>query len=195
MEFISGIYAVTHNATGKTYVGASRNIPRREYEHFRDLHLGKHHCKAMQSDFNDSASGNSAVSFRVVQYCPESELVEREQFHIDAIEPIYNNNKAGGGCYKVTDAMRRERSERMKGKQIRSVGTFETPWGSFPSSLKAAEASNGLMSQGMVWNACRKPETVITRLAYAKSAYLKKHFTKDVIGTCWSSLNFGFIAN
>ena len=190
----SGIYAITHIDTGAVYVGASTNIRSRKYNHFRKLHLNKHHCKELQNDFNESAIGNNAVSFEVLEYCERTALADREKFHIDAADVVYNTpTHAGSGCFEVSEDRRDIMRDKLTGAQIRHVGTYILPWGSFSSSVKAAKASKGMMSQAGVYNNCTKPETEITPFAYAKSRYLHTNFDESVIGETWAKLGFGFI--
>lgn len=190
----SGIYIIEHVPTGKTYVGASSNLKKRRYTHLRSLHLGKSHNTEMLLDYKDSAIGNSAIDFRVIEYCGIDQLSDRERFQIDALKPDYNHNAGGGGYHDVTDEFRETMRKRLTGKQIRKVGTFVTPFGIFPSSLSASDASDGLISQSAVWNACRKSNIVITRNSYSKSAYLQNNHDESVVGKTWAELGFGFSA-
>lgn len=190
----SGIYIIEHIPTGKTYIGASSNLKQRRYTHLRSLHLSQAHNTEMLIDYQDSAIGNSAIDFRVIEYCDIDQLNEREKFQIDALKPDYNNNIGGGGCHDVTDEFREMMRKRLTGKQIRKVGTFVTPFGIFPSSLSAADFTQGLISQGALWKVCRKSSTVITRHAYTHSAYLQKHHDESVVGKTWAEIGFGFSA-
>jgi group I intron endonuclease len=193
----TGIYSLSLN--GKVYIGASQNLKSREYHHFRELHLDSHHIPALQADFNQVAaiSGNSAVSFEVLEYCSLEQLHEREDFHIETtkpIKPVYNSKRAGGGLRVITDASRAKSAARLKGKQMRYDGDFITPWGVFQSSIRAASASEVAISQFAVWKACKNPDITITRLAYAKSRYLSYHYDESVIGKTWRDIGFSFIA-
>ena len=47
----SGIYKITNDRTGETYIGQSRNIGRRIKDHKNELKQGTHHNKGMQSDY------------------------------------------------------------------------------------------------------------------------------------------------
>lgn len=191
----SGIYIITHRDTGKSYVGASSNLPKREYHHFRALHLGNHYCEEMLVDFQTTGTGNTAMEFCVLEYCPNDKLTDREQAHIDALQPVYNRNCAGGGLRTVSDNEREKMRKRWIGKQMRNVGTFQTPWGSFTSSAQASREVDGLISQPAIWNVCTKSEKVITRLAFGKSRYLMQNFDESVVGKTWADLGFDFVPN
>ncbi|KQY14436.1 hypothetical protein [Rhizobium sp. Root482] len=186
----TGIYSLTVN--GKTYIGASQNLKSRVYHHKRDLHLNRHHVPAMQCDFNELNCGNSAISFSVLEYCNFDQLRDREQFHIDTKGPDYNIRAAGGGVRVITDEARENSRKRLTGKQMRYDGDFCTPFGVFPSSYQAATASDVPMSQPAIWNACKRPDTTITRSAYMRSRYLKHNHDESVIGKTWRELGFSF---
>ncbi len=47
----SGIYKITNDRTGETYIGQSKNIERRISDHENELRQGTHHNKGMQSDY------------------------------------------------------------------------------------------------------------------------------------------------
>jgi group I intron endonuclease len=190
----SGIYIFEHLPTGKQYVGASSNLKRRKYQHLRSLHLGYSHNEEMQIDFQQSAIGNSAMDFRVIEYCEVAELGAREKSYIEAINPAYNVNVGGGGIREVSDNFREQMRKRLTGVQIRKVGTFITPFGEFPSSAAVAQSS-GLISQAAAWNACRKSSTEITRNAFVKSAYLQANFDENVVGKTWAEIGFSFVSD
>jgi group I intron endonuclease len=188
----TGIYSLTLN--GKVYVGASQNLKSREYHHLRELHMDCHHVPALQAEFNEVASGNSAVSFEVLEYCDFDQLHEREDFHIETKRPDYNSKRAGGGLRIITDESRAKSAARLKGKQMRYDGDFICPHGVYQSSIRAAQASEVTISQFAVWKACKFPETVITKLAYGKSLYLQSLHDRSVIGKTWADLGFNFVA-
>jgi group I intron endonuclease len=189
-----GIYELTHIDTGRTYIGASQSMKSRDYHHLRRLHLGHHEVPLLQADFNESASGNTAISIAVLEYCTFDQLGEREDFHIKAKERAYNSSKGGGGLRIVTDEHREKMRKRLTGKQMHFTGYYQTPWGVFPSTIKAAAACPIGISSASIWNACKTPEKVISAFAYAKSLYLQANYDKSVIGNTWADLGFSFEA-
>lgn len=190
-----GIYQFIHVDTGRSYIGASSNLKRRKYHHFRSLHLGYAKTTEMLIDYQNSAVGNSAMEFRVLEYCDHSKLVEREQAQIDAHKPEYNTRRGGAGIRIPSEEFKEKQRQRWTGRQMRVVGVFTTPWGEFSSSNAAAEAIDGLISQPAVWTSCTRSDKVITRNSWSKSAYLQKHHDESVVGTTWAELGFGFKAD
>lgn len=78
----SGIYAITHAADGRAYVGSAKNLKKREGQHLRLLAAGKHHSTKLQNAWNKY--GAQAFCFSVLEYVPDvTLLVLREQEWID----------------------------------------------------------------------------------------------------------------
>ena len=86
---VSGIYRIRCLVSGKLYVGSSKIIKSRWYQHRRDLRLGKHASPRLQRAWNKH--GEAAFVFEVIEECDVDALFIREQFHIDALKPDYNS--------------------------------------------------------------------------------------------------------
>jgi group I intron endonuclease len=78
---ISGIYAITHNESGRRYIGSAANIYLRWECHKSDLRKGRHTNTHLQRLWNKS--GQDAFSFVVIEECPREFLLDREQVHIN----------------------------------------------------------------------------------------------------------------
>ncbi|MCZ4089060.1 hypothetical protein [Sinorhizobium psoraleae] len=168
-------------------------MKKRRYNHYRELHLGNHHNEGLQIAYNQSATGNNAVEFKVLELCDADALIDRERAYISALKPEFNHYDAGGGNFVVTDEFREKQRKRLIGKQLRKVGDFVTPWGTFPSSCAASKAIDNLISQPGIWLVCSNPEKIINRVAWAKSRYLQTHFDETVIGKSWKDIGFDLI--
>lgn len=59
-----GIYAIVHNLTGRTYVGQSRNIEKRQRQHLHGLETGIHHNWRLQRDWDESSF--NPYTFKVI---------------------------------------------------------------------------------------------------------------------------------
>lgn len=77
----SGIYAIVHAESGKTYIGSSGDIRRRWAEHRRALGQGRALCKPFQNAWNKY--GEAAFDWGVIEFCDGSLLLSREQHYID----------------------------------------------------------------------------------------------------------------
>lgn len=117
----SGIYTITNTANGKRYVGSSHNARQRWWQHTSSLDLGKHHSRYLQRAWNKY--GAESFCFDVLEYVPENQLIEREQYWIDTLRAAnprygYNISPTAGRTagVKASDETRRKQSETRKGK-------------------------------------------------------------------------------
>jgi len=89
-----GIYEIRNTATGRVYIGATKNFSSRMYTHIRKLGTNQHPCKAMQEDWNEA--GASVFEFRMVRCVEDAELLrEAENEVLIAIgkeTPVYNTH-------------------------------------------------------------------------------------------------------
>jgi group I intron endonuclease len=92
---ISGIYKIQSKKKPKRfYIGSSYNIQRRWKDHIRYFERGTHHSKKFQQHFDKY--GIEDLEFSVIIGCPKEELIEQEQFFLDALKPYFNVNPKAG---------------------------------------------------------------------------------------------------
>lgn len=81
-EIRTGVYCIRNKANGKVYVGsAALSLKMRLYEHRRCLVAGKSHNKYLQKSWDKY--GADAFEFLILERCPVSECVGREQYWMD----------------------------------------------------------------------------------------------------------------
>jgi predicted GIY-YIG superfamily endonuclease len=95
----SGIYQLKSKTNGKIYIGSSRNIKGRIYEHLNQLKKLKHDNKYLQNHINKYGIDDLEIS--VVEYCSISKLLEREQFHMDNLNAEFNLVPAVGSPKRI----------------------------------------------------------------------------------------------
>lgn len=92
----SGVYRWVHKDSGKSYIGSSSMLNVRFRQYFNHSYLSSSKrgasliCKALlKYDY---------VGFRleILEYCPSSIVLDREQFFIDKFQPEYNILKVAG---------------------------------------------------------------------------------------------------
>lgn len=83
----SGIYKITNNLTGKCYIGSSKDIDKRWYDHTRELNLNIHTNPKMQHSWN--YYGGHEFTFLLLEEVEplQEKLFEREQYYLDLIKP------------------------------------------------------------------------------------------------------------
>lgn len=90
----SGIYMWNNLLTDKIYIGSAQDIKRRLTFYYSTSSLKKetsmHISRALLK------YGYSSFSLSILEYCSVENLIEREQFYIDLLEPGYNICKTAG---------------------------------------------------------------------------------------------------
>lgn len=89
-EVTCGIYEIRHAATGRLYIGSSKDIEARWRKHLSDLRLGRHVNSALQKDFQRSPH----LGFRIVRVTSERGLLAAERSVIESCShlDLYNEN-------------------------------------------------------------------------------------------------------
>ena len=90
-----GVYCFTNTKNGKTYIGSSYNLRRRFYDYFNlnTLRARRHRIIIYNALLK---YGHSNFTLEILEYCNESNLLERETHYIRLLNPSYNILKQGG---------------------------------------------------------------------------------------------------
>jgi group I intron endonuclease len=84
----SGVYAIEQLGKDRFYIGSSQAIYKRWYEHRHRLVAGNHHSPYLQHVWNKC--GEDAFEFYILEECDKSNLLLREQAHLDTFKPVFN---------------------------------------------------------------------------------------------------------
>lgn len=98
-----GIYKVTNLINGKCYVGQSKNIQRRFWEHRCISHEGNKNLRKDLIQF-----GKENFSYDVIEECSIEQLDEKEKFWISKINPEYNTYNGGKAAFSVSEHIREQ---------------------------------------------------------------------------------------
>lgn len=91
-----GIYKIENKINNKIYIGQSKNIRSRIYNHKKRLALGNHYNLHLQESYNKH--GLNCFNFETIEYCAEDSLNEREIFWIKKLDTFNNGyNLTEGG--------------------------------------------------------------------------------------------------
>ena len=90
----SGVYTITHIASGKQYVGSTLDFQKRFVSHRWHLNRGTHRSPQLQAAWNKY--GVDGFVFAPVLECTPDERVSREQDFLDSLNPRYNTCKVAG---------------------------------------------------------------------------------------------------
>ena len=110
MPKASGVYAIRHLGSGKRYVGSSVNLHDRARRHLDALRNGTHHSARLQAAWK--RHGEDSFELGILELCTVTELLEREQFHLE-VQSAYNVLPIARSSlgYKHTLATRRKMCE------------------------------------------------------------------------------------
>lgn len=116
------VYSITNTTNGDRYVGSSVSVNRRRQAHFRLLRSGDHENERLQRAWRKY--GENAFSFSILEEVSATDLIAREQAHIDHPSSVYNLNKEAGfppslrGCVRShSEATRKKISASKTGKK------------------------------------------------------------------------------
>jgi group I intron endonuclease len=125
-----GIYKITNKLNNKCYIGQSKDIKRRFYEH-KLLH--RNETLSLKRALKKYGVEN--FSFEVLEETSIEELNEREIYYIAQIKPAYNRTLGGQG------AKGHEVSVEVRNKLVEKGKLF---WERLPSGTKARIIENNL---------------------------------------------------
>lgn len=91
---MSVIYKIQNLCNGNIYVGSALNYPQRRKNHLSKLKNHKHHSQYLQNAWNKYGEQN--FIFEILEYCIKENLIEREQYYIDTLNPKYNICRIAG---------------------------------------------------------------------------------------------------
>lgn len=86
----AGIYEIRNLVTNDFYIGSSKSLYNRCYDHFNALKNKKHHNTHLQRSWNKY--GRENFKFNVLLLCHNLELITNEQKFIDDLKPQFNKN-------------------------------------------------------------------------------------------------------
>ena len=112
------IYKIINTVNNKIYVGSALNFNLRKNSHLGYLRKNTHINKHLQSAYNKH--GEDSFIFEVIEDCNKEDLLKREQFYIDTLNPEYNICKIAGSKlgWKTPQITKDRISKANKGKII-----------------------------------------------------------------------------
>lgn len=108
---LSGIYKIENTINGKFYIGSAVDLKEREYEHFRRLFKNNHCNILLQNSFNKYKK--ESFIFEILEFCDKKDLILKEQYYIDSLNPIFNICKIAGNRLGVKH--KEESKEKLRG--------------------------------------------------------------------------------
>lgn len=91
----TGIYKITNKLTNYFYIGSSKNIEKRWKDHISKLRNNNHVNIILQRSFNKYSKDNFHIE--IIEKCNINELLMKEQYYLDELNPYYNISKYAKG--------------------------------------------------------------------------------------------------
>lgn len=122
---LSGIYLIKNFITNEIYIGSSKNIKKRLYQHKFMLRRNIHSNKKLQNSWNKY--NEVSFTFEIIDLIEIEKLTKTEQFYLDKLNPEYNIRKIAENNYgyKMSEESKLKMSMSQKGKS-KSPMTSET---------------------------------------------------------------------
>ncbi len=117
----SGVYAIQCLANGKSYVGSTENLVRRQVEHFRLLRRIRHSNSYLQNAWN--RYGENTFIFVILKYCSKRSLLKCEQSFIDKMNTYecgfnLRPKAASNSGWKASSEQRKNMGKGNKGREF-----------------------------------------------------------------------------
>lgn len=93
-----GVYKIRNIINNKCYIGSSIVIEERWKRHKKDLRSNKHHSIVLQRAYNKY--GIDSFEFSIVELTDNCKCIEREQYYLELLEPVYNIARFAGAPTK-----------------------------------------------------------------------------------------------
>ena len=117
----SGIYRWTNLVNGSTYIGSAIDLTNRFYSYYNLDHLAK-----VKMVINRALKkySHSNFSLEILEYCAKSDVIVREQYYFDLLNPEYNIFQVAGSSLGFKHSL--ETLEKLSALQTGRVLSEET---------------------------------------------------------------------
>ena len=112
------IYKITNKINEHDYIGSAISFIKRKYYHIYDLKNNKHHSCILQNSWNKYGEDN--FIFEIIEEVNKEDLLIREQYYIDLLNPKFNIARIAGSPIGVkhTKEARANMSKAHLGKKL-----------------------------------------------------------------------------
>ena len=118
----SGIYKISALDYKYVYIGSASDLYKRFHRHLSQLIKNKHENRYLQNIFNKHGWFN--FKFELIEFCDIDNLISREQYYIDTLNPNINILRVAGSPLGVkrSDEYRLKMSNSQKNRNSENYG-------------------------------------------------------------------------
>lgn len=114
---VAYIYGIKNLKNNKIYIGSTKSLNSRKYEHFYHLKRNTHHSEHLQKSYNKY--GKNIFAFFLIEECTNSNRKERELYHININKSFerdfgYNIYEPNEGNFKCSESTKLKISDKRK---------------------------------------------------------------------------------
>lgn len=147
----TGIYMWTNTITGDKYIGSAINLSRRLNNYLSTNFLNKELKKGKSAIYSAILKyGYSNFKLDILEHCQSIDLIKREQFYFDKLNPEYNILKIAGSSmgYKHSEATKEILREKGIGrKHLKTTLNKISLNNSMSKSVIVKNIDNGIVSE------------------------------------------------
>lgn len=188
-EKISGVYKITNIITNECYIGASKNIRNRKYNHKSNWKNSK------SKDYNFliyvamRKYGFENFIFELLEKCEISELNDKERYYIKLYNPAYNQTPGGKGGHVNQPDKLNEIIEDLKENEL-TMKEIAKKYGYCFDTIKSINIGETWRNEELIYPIRKSNHKIISRRIVSKAVIqfdLKGNFIKEWV----NPLEFG----
>ena len=174
------------------YVGKSKSIKRRWYDHKKRLKENRHYNPRLQNSYNKH--GASAFKFDIIELCDVSDLIAREEYWIDWYVTAFGKSQVYNLRFEKDGKLTEETKSRLrksgkaaaekqhKTKEGGLLYNFHTKEGVRLSSYREGGLTNPQSyTKGLIWFKGKPTEKDIKKATEKYERYLKSQTSSNVV--------------
>lgn len=187
-----GIYLIRCIISNNFYIGSSKNIYQRLHKHRTFLKRNNHQNCILQNAVNKNGLDNFKVE--ILEFCSSLDLIEREQYYINTLNPKYNitknvirNNLSEDSRKKISLKLKQLYKEGLPLQNNKKIycfdwkGNFLKEFESMRSCSKILKVSETSISRVLKGEIPRIRDFIFSETSYTDKKLFKRYVLIDLL--------------